>query len=123
MAVVSPAALAASVASVTNRSEMSTPTTSIPRSARARAWRPGPQPTSSTREPGSQPEPVDQELHLVAGAPGERVAEVGGAEVVGERLEPVIRAQGPHTHVGGIHSQCFAPLPHLSPLDTNIRPT
>ena len=42
-------------ASSTKRCEMSTPTTSMPRSARAWAWRPGPQPTSSTRWPGSSP--------------------------------------------------------------------
>ena len=52
---------------------------------------------------GPQAEGVDQELDLLLGALGERVAEVGGAEVVGDRLEPVplrslkvFRACGPH---------------------------
>ena len=47
--------VAPSVARSTNRCADVDPTTSIPRAARAWAWRPGPQPTSSTRIPGSSP--------------------------------------------------------------------
>src|SRR5680860_897995 len=46
-------AAAASRASATKSGERSTPTTWIPRRASASEWRPGPQPTSSTRWPGS----------------------------------------------------------------------
>ncbi len=37
------------------RVEMSIPTTSSPARAKAWAWRPGPQPTSSTRWPSTNP--------------------------------------------------------------------
>ena len=40
--------------------------------------------------PGLEPERVDEEVDLLLGALGERVAQVGRAEVVGERLEPVV---------------------------------
>ena len=38
-----------------------------------------------------EPERVDEEVDLLRGALGERVAEVRRAEVVGDRLEPVVR--------------------------------
>ena len=43
--------------------------TSMPRRARAWAWRPGPQPTSSTRMPGLEPERVDEERRPPARCP------------------------------------------------------
>ena len=75
---------------------MSTPCTSDARAAASSwAWRPGPQPTSSTRMAGLEAERVDEEVDLLARALGERVAEVGGAEVVGDRLEPVVGLRHP----------------------------
>jgi hypothetical protein len=70
---------------------MSTPTTSIPIAGRARGlWRPGPHPTSSSSHAGLEPENLVEERHLLIGALGERVPEVGASEMVGQGLEPVV---------------------------------
>ena len=90
---------------------MSTPSTSIPRRPRAWAWRPGPQPTSSTRSPGRQVEHVDEEGDLVLGALGERVPQVGLAEVIGEGFEPVV---GPARRIGGRVGQVVGGSPAIT---------
>ena len=85
---------ACSRARAMKRSVMSTPWQAIPRRASSWAWRPGPQPTSSTRMPGSSPRASTRYVDLLGGAHREGVAEVRRAEVVGDGLEPVVRLRG-----------------------------
>ena len=85
----------------TKRCEMSTPWTSMPRRPRAWAWRPGPQPTSSTRMPGSSPSAPTRKPDLLLGPLRERVAQVGRPQVVRQVLEPV---------VAGIAGQARTPI-------------
>ena len=72
---------------------MSIPCTTIPRRASSWAWRPGPHPTSSTRDPGASPSADDDVVDLLHRPLRERVPQVRRPEVVGDRLEPVLMAR------------------------------
>src|ERR671910_3783025 len=55
-----------------------------------------PRPAADVEQPlpGPEPERPAEEADLLLGALGERVAQVGGAEVVGDRFEPVVGPVG-----------------------------
>ena len=82
--------------------QMSTPTTSMPRAAEGVGVAAGPAPDVEHPHPRLQPERVDEEVDLLLGPLGERVAQVGRAQVVGD---------GPRTSGRGVgHARSWHPL-------------